>query len=83
MLTEPPPKPCTNTRSAIAGPEGSDKVVRPSGPLGYCASRASTSFRFAKGRVNMDRLGGVAVMSGHSALSDTVPLAQGKYSRSK
>ena len=83
MLLEPPPKPCTNTRSAIAGPEGSDRVVRPSGPLGCCASRASTSFRFAKGRVNMDRLGGVAVMSRPGALSDIDLLAQGKYSRSK
>ena len=83
MLLEPPPKPWTNTRSAIAGPEGSYKVVRPSGPLGYCASGASTSFRFVNGRVNMDRLGGVAVMSGNGTLSDIDPLAHGKYSRSK
>ena len=31
----------------------------------------------------MDRLGGVAVMSGNGTLSDIDPLAQGKYSRSK
>lgn len=70
MLLEPPPKPCTNTRSAIAGAEGSDRVVRPNGPLGYCVSKLSTSFRLAKGRVNMDRLGDLAVISGHGTLRD-------------
>lgn len=50
-------------------------MVRPNGPLGYCISKLSTSFRFAKGRVNMDRLGGRAVISGRGTLRDIDPLA--------
>lgn len=54
----------------MAGTEGSDKVVRPNGPLGYCVSKLSTSFCLAKERVNMDRLGDMATMFGHGTLRD-------------
>ena len=65
VLLEPPPKPCTKTRSATAKTEGSDRVVRPNGPLGYWISKSSTSFLLEKGRVNIDRLDGMSAIFWH------------------
>lgn len=68
MLLEPPPKPWTNTKSAIAWSRGSDKVVSPNGPLGHCTSTLSLSLRLAKERERKDRLGVIVLIPWHDKL---------------
>jgi hypothetical protein len=56
-LREPPPKPCTNTRSATTGSGGSDRVFNPKGPFEYSESRLLLSSRLKKVRVRKERFG--------------------------
>lgn len=53
VLRDPPPKPCTNTTSAIAGITGVNTVVNPKGP--FALSEGRSLFSLVELRVKKDR----------------------------
>lgn len=54
VLLDPPPRPCTNTRSATAGLSGSNKVFNPNGPL-PSSDDCSPSSRLVRVRERKER----------------------------
>src|SRR5579862_3113310 len=56
VLREPPPKPCTNTRSATTDPWGENTVVKPKGPLVSSAEPLPLPSRLASVREIKERL---------------------------